>query len=259
MRHLVVMIYIGILPITAINCSKAYIHIEKVNKIRSSKAVLVLPGLGSSRKGLRAAKQWYPNRGYDVYIPEYHTKNGFRGNVAALKDFIEANRLDTYDEVYAFVYLLGGWTLNFYLDQYPFPNLKKIVYDRSPYQEQAPRIVMKNIPWLITRLFGTTVAELRDSPYPTLEKKDRRIGIIVECKAAFYVRLHRKQLNPVTKRDFEPSAFRQPHDDIMYTYLHHYEMYHRYDVIGDDLLSFFDHGKFTESASKVPIDRDPFD
>jgi hypothetical protein len=258
-QGIVLVACIVILPITFICCSKAYIHLQEASARRSAKAVLVLPGLGMSRKGIRAAKQWYPNQGFDVFIPEYQTKQGFRGNVAALRAYVEQHRLETYEEVYAFVYLLGGWTLNRYLEQYPFFNLKKIVYDRSPYQEQAPRIVMENMPWLIGKLFGTTVAELRDTPYPTLEKGDRQIGIIVECKASFYIRWNREQLCPISDRDWSPAAFRQPHDDLIYTFLDHYEMYHRFDVIGEELLSFFNTGRFTQSASRVRIDRDPFE
>jgi len=35
-------------------------------------------------------------------------------------------------------------------------------------------------------------------------------------------------------------------------------MYYRLDIIGDEILSFFKNGKFTDSANRIPYRWDPF-
>ena len=246
------------LGLVASSCSRVFVHIEPKEPIIEKRAILVLPGLNMLSKGYRAAKDWYPRQAYDVFIPEYLSKDGLDGSVNNLEKFIDDNGLKAYKEVYAFTYLMGAWTLNRYLEVHEFPNLKKIVYVRSPYQEQAPRIVLENIPLIIHMLFGRAVDDLRDTPYPPIEKGRREIGIIVENRAAPYIRRHRDQLTPLSEKDWTPEAFNQPHDDLMYVFLHHNEMYHRFDVIGEELLSFFETGRFTSKAARSPIDRDPF-
>ncbi|MBW2278758.1 MAG: hypothetical protein JRF63_14800 [Deltaproteobacteria bacterium] len=240
-------------------CTRTLVHVEPEHPRASKKAVLMLPGLRNTAKGHQAAQEWYPAQGYDVFVPDYVSREGFAGSVANLAAFIEEQRLAEYEEVYAFVFLMGGWTLNMYLEEHDLPNLTTIVYDRSPLQEQAPRIVLETIPAVIHMLYGEATDQLRDTPYPPLPKGERRIGIIVENRASPFVRRHCDELEPIAYEDWLPEAFDQEHDDLIYVYLHHDELYYSYDEIGDDLQSFFETGRFTEGAARKPIDRDPFE
>ncbi len=258
-RKLVIVLILTIGVLTSSGCSRTLVLIQPETHIQNKKAILVLPGLRNSGKGHRASKEWYGNQGYDTFIPEYVSKEGFDGSVANLHAFIEKHRIDEYEEVYAFVYLMGGWTLNKYLTTHEFPNLKKIVYDRSPLQEQAPRIVMETMPRIIHAVFGVAVEQLRDTPYPTLDKGDRQVGIIVETKATPFVKKHRDELEPISDDAWLPEAFNQEHDDLMYVFLDHDEMYYSFDTIGADLLSFFETGAFTTNATKKSDGRDPFE
>ena len=54
--------------------------------------------------------------------------------------FIQDNNLARYERLHVFAFLAGAWTLNPLLDGRALPNLATVVYDRSPYQERAPRI-----------------------------------------------------------------------------------------------------------------------
>jgi hypothetical protein len=243
----------------ASHCGRVLVSVQPDHALAEKQAVLVLPGLRNSAKGHRAAKRWYPAQGYDAFVPDYVSRAGFPEHIANLHAFVEEHRLAEYGELHAFVYLMGGWTLNQYLAEHELPNLTKIVYDRSPYQEQGPRIVLDNIGGLIHWLYGRAVDHLRDTPYPPLPKGDRRIGIMVETRATPYVRWHRDELEPIPDEAWRPAAFRQEHDDLIYVHLHHDEMYYAFDEIGDELISFFGTGRFTDGAARVPGDRDPFE
>jgi len=241
------------------SCSSSLVHVQPATPRKDKKALLVLPGLRNSPRGQIAAKKWYPGRIYDVFIPDYVSREGFDGSVANLEALIDEHRLEEYGEVCAFVYLMGGWTLNKYLETHEFGNLRKIVYDRSPYQEQAPRIFLENIPGIVHLLFGTAVDQMRDTPYPTLPKGDRKIGLLIENRATPYIRRHRDQLHPIGPGDWLPDAFGQEHDDRMHVFLHHDEIYYRLDEFGDELISFFETGRFTDEAARDPIDRNSFE
>ncbi len=245
-----------ILPWTT-GCGHRLSYIS-VQEPRARAAVLILPGLRNGHKGMRHMRRWYPQQGYDVHIPSYYSKDGMDQSVENLARYIDEHGLTEYDELYAMVYLMGGRVLNLYLDEHDLPNLTHIVYDRSPMQEQGPRMVVENMPRLANAMFGATIAEFAASDYSPIPRGDRRIGIIVECKATSYVRRHRDQLTPITPQSFRPEAFEQEHDDLIYVFRDHDEMYYSFDLIGPELLSFFRRGQFTEGAQRHPCVRDPF-
>jgi hypothetical protein len=240
-------------------CAHVLIHLEPERPIAEKTAVLVLPGLRNSAKGFRAMSEWYPRQGYDVFIPDYYSTEGLDWNVANLNKFIYDNDLKKYGKVYVFTYLMGGWTLNRYLMTHRFPNLEKIIYDRSPIQEQVAGAVLVTMPGIVKAIFGDTVEEFHETPYPSLPKGDRTIGIIAECRATPLARMHRRMLRPVGEEDYAPEAFDQEHDDLMYVFLHHDEMYYSFDVIGDEILTFFETGRFSDDARRDPCTENAFE
>ncbi len=229
-----------------------------IEEPRARAAVLVLPGLRNGRKGMRHMRRWYPQQGFDVHIPSYYSKDGMDQSVENLSRYIEQQRLDEYEEIHAMVYLMGGRVLNLYLQEHDLPNLTHIVYDRSPLQEQGPRMVVKNMPSIANTLYGETISEFAERDYTPLPRGDRHIGIIVECKSTSYIRRHRDELRPGTMENVTPESFDQEHDDIIYVFLNHDEMYYSFDLIGPELLSFFQRGRFTDDAQREPCSRDPF-
>ena len=48
------------------------------------------------------------------------------------------------------------------------------------------------------------------------------------------------------------------YDDYFHTWLDHDLMYRRFDVIGEEILFFFQNGIFTKNAKKSKYDFDPF-
>lgn len=221
-------------------------------------AVIVLSGVRVTAKGRRAIQEWLDGLPYDAYFPEFDTEGGLVGCVEQLDDFIERNHLREYGSLYAFTYIMGGWTLNLYLQDHEIDNLKRIVYDRSPIQEQGPRITMENVPWLMSWLYGPVVGDIADTPYPSIDKQGRQIGLLIESRAMFYMRWHKDQVLENGPLDFAPASFGQAHDDFAYVYLHHDEMYYSFDRVGPELEHFFAEGRFSEEARREPFDKDPF-
>lgn len=236
------------------------VYVQQEIPIKDKTALIVLTGLGNSEVGQRAAQSFYPDLGYDVFIPDYISREGFHENIENFKQLIKEHRLKEYKEVYVFAFLVGGWTLNQYLETHKFQNLTKIIYDRSPLQEQAPRMVLDHYPRFLLRLrYGLILEQFRDSPYTLLAKGDREIGLIIESKATPLVKAFRDKLTPISAEGWLPQAFGQEYDDHIYVFLDHDEIYYKYDELGDDLISFFETGHFLESSSRKPIERDSFE
>lgn len=241
-------------------CNHTFVRV-RARPDQSRSAVLVLGGLRNSAEGRRATQAWYSQQRYDVFIPDYYSRDGLQATSNRLGQYIEESGLRDYDEVYVFSYLLGAWSFNSYMSERgerQLPNLKRVIYDRSAYQEQVSHIVLENIPNIIYTFLGVTLRHFADTPYPPLERRDREIGLIIECRATPYARRHRDQLEPVGPEDHLPAAFRQENDDVMYVYRHHDEMYSSYDAIGPEILTFFEEGRFTDEARRRPCDEDPF-
>jgi hypothetical protein len=230
-------------------------------ELRSERrAILVLPGMRSTARGFRANHRFYRDRGVDVYVLNYYSTEGIEGNVENLSALIEEHRIDEYDELYVFTYILGSWVVNNYLRDHELPNLRRVIYDRSRYQEQVAGIVLEKIPSIIDTFYGVTVEEFHEMPYPSFERGEQQvdIGIIIECRASPIARRNRDMLTPIPGSDWVPESFGQVHDDAMYVFLHHDEMYYSFDVIGDEILHFFEHGRFSDDARRTRCTEDPF-
>ena len=53
-----------------------------------------------------------------------------------------------------FSYIAGSWVINLWVQQHPINNIASIVYDRSPLQERAPYVLVKDNPKIIKWLAG---------------------------------------------------------------------------------------------------------
>ncbi|MBW2533496.1 MAG: hypothetical protein JRI55_18545 [Deltaproteobacteria bacterium] len=155
-------------------------------------------------------------------------------------------------------FVLGGWALNHYLAEHELPNLTRVVYVRSPIEERMPRVITDDIPRMTRLARGRTPWDLRDTPYLPVETRGRAVGILVESRAIDYMRWRKEEVLALGELRWDPASFDQPHDDLLYLWLDHEQMYTEFDQIGPELLSFFESGRFTEEARRTPFDGDPF-
>jgi hypothetical protein len=265
-RRLMLTSIAAIIFTAAAGCGGNFVHIHGADEgsdigaeERSQRgAVLVLSGVRVTSKGRRAIREWLSSLSYDAYFPDFDTDGGLAGCVDQLDAFIERHRLREYGQLYAFTYIMGGWTLNLYLRENEIANLTRVVYDRSPIQEQGPRVSLESLPRTINFLYGPVVADIRDTPYPPNRMEGVEIGMIIESRAMGFLIRRKDRVLANGPLEWEPESFNQDHDDFTYVYLTHDEMYYSFDQIGPELEHFYEHGRFTDDARREPFDKDPF-
>src|SRR5688500_6755145 len=114
-------------------------------------ALLVLPGFGYGRtadKAFRSVAVQAAGEGVDLYVAPFVTRSGLGTSGAKLERFIREHRLDRYERLHVFAFIAGAWTLNPLVERHQPANLATVIYDRSPFQERAPRIAAAKLPLL---------------------------------------------------------------------------------------------------------------
>lgn len=233
------------------------IHNPDVLK-KDKEALIILPGAGDSNRGRRHQKKFFENAGYDLYIPDYFDRKSFDGTVDKLKMYYDEKGLGEYREVHIFSYIMGSWIINEFINKYGANNISTIVYDRSPLQERAPRLMADKLRLIGKIAVGQILMDLSELPYPSIEKGDIKIGILVESKATTLIKMFRKTVMAYGPIDWKRLELNQEHDDLIYTRLNHNQMYHDFDVVGQDILSFISSGKFETSSRREPYSWDVF-
>lgn len=218
-------------------------------------ALVILPGFGYSADGERAIRALAPamrDAGLDLYVPRYIRRSGLESSREELQRFFRDNGLDRYDRVHVFAFLAGAWTFNeLAQDATVLPNLASIVYDRSPYQERAPRIAADKLRLLSWLRYGPVIFHMAKAPYPPLPRADIKVGLIVETVPTGFVKRFR-----TTARSYGPFAFdcrdlAQPHDDCIFAAVNHNELYTRFGEIWPELRAFIREGRFTATADRI--------
>lgn len=231
---------------------------DTIKKLSERELIVILPGLGGGGGERRNIKRYFRNRGYDIYIADYISRESVEESVENLKRGINNIRSHEYKKVHFFTYIMGSWTLNLYLQKYELSNLSTIIYDRSPLQERAPAIAAENLKVLSRILLGKVVKDLAQIDYPTLNKKSIRIGLIVENRATPFIRLFKKKTLKMGPVNWDVDLLHQEYDDYYYTWLNHDQMYDKVDVIGNEVLHFISQGTFSPKARKRIYEGNPF-
>jgi hypothetical protein len=220
----------------------------------SADALLVLTGFGYGRAGRKALRALAPSiagSGLDLYLPPYVTRSGLLTSRAKLDRFIREQRLDRYERLHVFAFIAGAWTLNPLVDRVGLPNLTTVVYDRSPFQERAPKVAADTLPVPAWILYGSTLFDVAKMPYPPLEAAHVDVGLIVETAPTSFIRRFKKAARAYGPFQFGSDAFNQRHRDRAYVPLNHDEMYARFAEVWPELLSFIRTRRFTDAANRT--------
>ena len=217
-------------------------------------ALLILPGFGYSRDGEQALRELEPSmarQGVDLFVPTYISRSGLDKSRAQLERFIRDHHLERYDRLHVFAFIAGAWTFNPLAATRQLPNLATVVYDRSPYQERAPRIAAEKLRVLTWLRYGSPVFEVASTPYPPLASPGVNVALIVETRPTSFIKQHESAARSYGPFRFECDAFMQPYADCMYVEMNHEDVYVRFAEIWPELLGFIQTGRFTKTANRT--------
>jgi hypothetical protein len=234
------------------SCSGPLVRPAATPSRPSRDALLILPGFGYGRSDgriFRSVAAVAAPRGLDVYVAPFVTRGGLDSSRDKLRRFVREQRLERYERVHVFAFIAGAWTLNPMAEE--LPNLATVVYDRSPFQERAPRIAVAELPLLAWLRYGSTIFDVARTPYPPLERPGVRVGVLVETKPTDFMRGRARQADAYGPFRFGCDAMRQRSDDCAYVALNHDEMYERFAGLWPDLESFIRTGAFGEAAVRT--------
>jgi hypothetical protein len=223
------------------------------SKIRGD-ALLVLPGFGYNRaaeKALRSLEASMASEGVDLFVPTYISRGGLDKSAAQLERFIRDHRLEQYERLHVFAFIAGAWTFNPIAATRRLPNLATVIYDRSPYQERAPRIAAEKLRLFTWLRYGSPVFDVARTPYPPLASPDVKVALIVETRPTSFIRQHENAARRYGPFRFECDAFMQPYEDCLYVDMNHDDVYVRFAEIWPELLTFIRTGRFTSAANRT--------
>lgn len=223
-------------------------------------ALLVLPGFGygpSSEKAFRSVAASAAAAGVDLYVPDYVTRSGLDTSRAKLERFIHENRLDRYERLHVFAFLAGAWTFNPLVERQQLPNLVTVIYDRSPFQERAPKIAAARLRSLTWLRYGSTVFDVARTPYAALTAPDVKVGLMVESTPTSFIKRYEAAARQYGPFAFDCESFLQRYDDCLYLPMNHNEVYVRFAEIWPQLSAFIRTGRFSDAANRTPPAGDP--
>ncbi|MBI3517728.1 MAG: hypothetical protein HY062_00025 [Bacteroidetes bacterium] len=259
-KHIVILSTMCFIVSFAFAHRKDIVVIENRSEpVAQKEAILILPGFGSKIHGVKDIKAYFSHQGYDLFIPHYIGRDSLQQCVINVNQFIEKHQLMHYKKLHVFSYIAGSWVLNSWLSQHPVNNIASIVYDRSPMQERAPYVLVKDNPLVIRLLAGTIMKKFSETPYPAINNDGKNIGIIIENKATKLIRKHQKTALSLGPVSFNKDSLHQACDDYLYECIDHDEMYYRFDTIGVEILYFFKNGVFSTHVRHQPYTYDFWD
>jgi hypothetical protein len=226
----------------------------------NDEALIVLPGFGYGRAGERSLGSLAPtiNRdGIDLYVADYLTRGGLASSRSKLERFIHDNRLDRYRRVHVFAFIAGAWTVNPLIAEGKLPNLGRVIYDRSPFQERAPAIAVEQLRLLAWLRYGSTIFELSRTSYAPLAAPGVDVALVVESVPTTFIKRHATAARALGAFAFDCAAFNQSYRDCGYIELSHDELYTRFAELWPDLLSFIRTGRFSAAMDRTPPTADP--
>ena len=235
------------------------IIINTAEDISEKEALVILNGFGDSKKNRRIQKEFFQEKGYDLFIPEYVEKKSLDLTISTFSSFYNRYKLDEYKQVKFLCYIIGGYVLNQYIEKNGKGKITTIIYDRSPTQERAPKVATERLPFISQILYGKVLADFSEININSLSNKDSLIiGVIIENKATRLMRFFKRTSDSYGNYNYNAKEIERNLDDFIHTYLDHDLMYVRFDVIGQEILHFLEKGRFSENAKREKYDWDPF-
>ncbi|MBN1269680.1 MAG: hypothetical protein JXB04_08840 [Kiritimatiellae bacterium] len=149
------------------------------------KALVILPGVTADRrKRSFLAGYFRAHTGGDVFLPSLCQRFGLSFCAGQLRRFLKRRIVPPgYDQVHFLCFISGGFILRMAVSQEPFGKWGRVVYVRSPLQEQVPRLLVARYGRILTQLkAGKMVVDLAGKAKDRLPFPDtgREQGLVLE-------------------------------------------------------------------------------
>jgi hypothetical protein len=237
---------------------KDIIYLQAGSQPKSEReAIVILAGLGSKVHNERKIAQYFKNKGYDIYQPSYIYRKGIDKGVDKIERFSKKHALNSYKKVHFFCYIIGSWTFNRWYTKSGLTNIETIIYDRSPLQERAPYVLMKDSKLIARLVIGKVNTELATSPYSPLTNFKGKIGLLIETIPTKLILRHRKTAASLGPISWTVDSLNQVYTDYYYASMNHDEMYTHIEKAGPEILNFIKTGHFGEKVNRTAPVTDP--
>lgn len=221
------------------------------NSTEKKEALLILPGFGSKIYGTRTLSKYFKkNAEMPVYIPKYISRKSIKASICNLEKYYKKHSLNQYESLHVMAYIVGSWTLNEWILDNGKRNIKTILYDRSPLQERAPTILLKDLPLINALVFGKVTKDFVSKPYPSMTDSTILTGMLIETYATNFIRKHKLSAMEQGPVSWEFSSLMQPVDHFTYLPLNHDQLYTLPQLFGADIFHFIKHGSFSSEIIK---------
>lgn len=234
------------------------VYVQSGSQPKSEReAIVILAGLGSKTHNERKIAKHFRNQGYDIYQPAYIYRKGIDKGVDKLQRFSEKHELKSYKKVHFFCYIIGGWTFNRWYNKSGITNIETVIYDRSPLQERAPYVLVKDSKFIMNILVGKVISELSDTPYTPLKDFNGKVGLLIETVPTKLILKHRKSAASLGPVNWSVGALNQMHTDFCYVPVNHDDMYTGIEKVSTEVWSFIKTGNFGTKANRIAPTNDP--
>jgi hypothetical protein len=239
--------------------AKNFTHINYGLDKSEKVALVILNGFGDSKKNRKIQLDFFSNKEMDVFIPDYKQRNSLDESISSFTKFYFEFELEKYKEVNFLCYIIGGYVLNNFIESNGIKNTKRILYDRSPTQERAAKIGVDKLPLLSRIKYGRILFDFSVVSLKPLSNIDGlTIGLVIENQATKLMRFFKKASYKYGEYSFDINDIDSNYNDFFHTWLDHDLMYKRFDVVGIEILYFFQNGVFTKNAKRQQYNWDPF-
>lgn len=234
------------------------IYLQSGSQPKSEReAIVILAGLGSKVHNERKIALYFKNKGYDIYQPSYIYRKGIDKGVDKLERFSKQHELNSYKKVHFFCYIIGSWTFNRWFQKATLTNIETIVYDRSPLQERAPYVLMKDSKFIAKLVIGDVNNELATTPYPPVTTFKGKIGLLIETVPTKLILRHQKTASSLGPIKWSVNSLNQEYTDYFYAPVNHDEMYTHIEKVGPEILNFIKTGNFGTKVNRIAPSHDP--
>lgn len=217
-----------------------------------NQALVILVGVTADEmKRISVGRYFERNSDYDVFVPDMPQRFGLRVCCRWLRRYLRNTvHVDNYECVNFLNYVSGGMVFRREMSRQPLANIGRVVYDRSPIQEEVARALVRKYTWFLLSLFKShMIADVAGKwiyslPYP--ESRGEQ-GLMIERGTPFMAKDLGINEEDIPREAWDPELMLPGAADVVSMPESHDEVFSSPAFLSV-ALRFFETGKFAEVA-----------